>query len=117
LTALEDVTWVLESYGEQGNLQAVLTGSEITAEFKGEEGQVGGSAGCNHYFGGYEAKGDGLSVSMLASTEMYCDDPEGVMDQELQYLKTLQTAESYKVQDGELHISCADNQVLIFHAR
>ena len=115
--ALEDTTWVLESYGEQDNLHSVLAGSEIMAEFNGEEDQVGGSAGCNGYFGGYKVKGSELSISMLASTEMYCQDPEGVMEQELQYLQTLQTAESYKVQDGKLHICCSDNQVLLFHAQ
>ena len=115
--ALENTTWVLESYGEQENLQAVLAGSEITAEFDGTEGQVAGSAGCNRYFGGYKVKKNELSISMLASTEMYCHDPEGVMDQEMQYLRTLQTAENYMVRDGELRISCSGSQVLIFHAK
>ena len=53
--AIEDTRWVLESYGEQGNQQVVLEGTEITATFESAEGQVKGSAGCNHYFGDYQA--------------------------------------------------------------
>ena len=51
---LEDTRWILESYGEQGELQTVLEGTEITAVFDSTDGQVHGSAGCNSYFGDYE---------------------------------------------------------------
>jgi len=37
---LEDTTWVLQSYGEQGNLQAVLEGTEITAVFNSTKGLI-----------------------------------------------------------------------------
>jgi heat shock protein HslJ len=42
-------------------------------------------------------------------------EPEGVMDQEQQYLEILQAAESYSIEDGELQINCG-NQVLIYTA-
>ena len=51
---------------------------------------------------------------MLGSTEMYCMDPEGVMDQEQAYLKTLGEAESYKIANDILTVYCGDN-VLIYH--
>ena len=44
---LEDTKWVLESYGELGDLKDVLTDTRITAEFVSSEGTVKGSAGCN----------------------------------------------------------------------
>jgi len=110
---LEDIKWVLESYGEQGNLTPVIEGTRVTATFESDEGQVRGSAGCNSYFGGYEVD-DKLSITALAHTEMYCMDPEGVMDQETEYLKILQTAESYRVQDGKLKINCSNQLVLIY---
>ncbi|MFC2010336.1 META domain-containing protein [Chloroflexota bacterium] len=108
----EDIAWVLESLGEPGNLTPVIEGTRITATFESDEGQVRGSAGCNSYFGGYELNGK-LSIEMLAHTEMYCMEPEGVMDQEYQYLSTLNTAESYEIEDGKLRISCSE-QVLVF---
>jgi predicted secreted protein len=46
---------------------------------------------------------------------MYRLDPEGVMEQEEYYLKTLQSAENYRLEDGKLQIS-SGNQVLTFRA-
>jgi len=113
---IEDTTWVLESYGEQGNLQTVLEGTEITATFESAEGQVKGSAGCNSYFGDYQVDKNKLSIPMMAHTEMYCMEPEGVMEQETQYLRLLSTAESYEVIEGKLQI-IADSQVLVLNAK
>ncbi len=112
---LEDITWILESYGEQGDLQAVLEGTEITAIFDSAEGQVTGSAGCNSYFADYEASGNKLSFTSLFWTEIGCVAPEGIMEQENYYLKTLSAAESYKIEDGKLQIT-SGNQVLIFRS-
>ncbi len=110
---LEDIMWILESYGEQGDLQAVLEGTEITAIFDSAEGQITGSAGANHYFGAYQISKNKLSIQEIAHTEMYRLDPEGVMEQEDYYLKTLQAAESYEISVGKLQIT-SGNQVLIF---
>ena len=40
-------------------------------------------------------------------------EPEGVMDQEQEYLAVLQLAESYEIDGAELQINCG-SQVLIF---
>ncbi|MEE8413095.1 MAG: META domain-containing protein, partial [Dehalococcoidales bacterium] len=112
---LEDISWALESYGEPGSLQTVLEGTEITALFDSAEGQISGSAGANHYFGSYQISKNRLSIQELAHTEMYRLDPEGVMEQETQYLKALQSAEIYEIEDGKMQI-ISGNQVLIFMA-
>lgn len=111
---LKDTTWVLESYGEPGNLKALIADTKITVEFISAEETVKGSAGCNSYFGSYELKGSQLSIpGPVAVTEMYCMEPEGAMDQEQEYLIILQSAENYEINDNELQIDC-DSQVLIF---
>jgi len=113
-SSIEDMDWVLQSYGEFGNLKDVLTDTEITAEFVSSEGTVEGSAGCNSYSGSYEVKDSQLSIpGPIAATEMYCMEPEGVMEQERQYLEILQAAKSYSVEDGELQINCG-GQVLVY---
>ena len=109
---LEDVKWVLESYGDRDNPRDVIEGTEVTATFNSEDNRVTGVASCNNYFGGYEIK-DGLSVGMLANTEMWCGEPEGRMDQETEYLTILQAAESYTVKGSTLTIDCGDD-VLIY---
>ncbi len=110
---LEDITWILESYGEPENLQAVLEGTKITAIFDSAEGQVTGSAGCNSYWADYEVEGSKLSIFEMTWTEMGCPEPQGILEQETQYLQALQSAESYKIEDGKLQIT-SGNQVLIF---
>ncbi len=113
-SSIEDTDWVLQSYGEFGNLKDVLTDTRITAEFVSSEGTVEGSAGCNSYSGSYEVKDSQLSIpGPIAATEMYCMEPEGVMEQERQYLEILQAAKSYSVEDGELQINCG-GQVLVY---
>ena len=110
--ALENVTWVLESYGESGNLESVLADTEITATFNSAEERVEGSAGCNNYLGGYELKGSELSIpGPIGATMMSCGDQ--IDEQERQYLTALESAESYKIEYGELRMTCG-NQVLIF---
>lgn len=110
---LEDITWLLESYGEPESLQTVLEGTEITALFDSATGQISGSAGANNYSGAYQISKNKLSIQEIAHTEMYRLDPEGVMEQEDYYLKTLQAAESYEISVGKLQIT-SGNQVLIF---
>ena len=111
---LENTTWVLGSYGEQGNLQPVIEGVKVTAEFDSTEGRVTGSAGCNSYFADYEAKDTDLSISALFWTERGCVGPEGVMEQEQKYLAALGAAESYEIKDDQLRVFYADGGVLVF---
>ena len=113
-TALEDKKWVLASYGEQGDLQAVLAGTEITAIFNSAEGQVTGSAGCNSYSADYEVSGNKLTLSAIAATEMYLDTPEGIMEQEQEYLSLLSDSTTFQVEDSLLTITSSDGQVLFF---
>ena len=94
----------------------MLESTEITAIFDTAEGQVHGSAGCNSYSGGYQSSDNELSIPLIASTEMYCLEPEGIMEQELQYLKALQAAESYQIRDGKLEINCGA-QILVFSTK
>jgi uncharacterized lipoprotein YbaY len=112
---LEDTTWVLESYGETGNLKTLIKDTEITVEFESAKGQFSGSAGCNHYFGSYETKGSNLSIpEPIGATEMSCGEEKD--KQEREYLTTLQAARSYNIEDGELTIICG-SQFLIFKSK
>jgi len=114
--ALEDTIWVMESYGEQGELQAVLADTEITAEFRSADGTVAGSSGCNSYSGGYEINEDNLTVKPpIISTMMACLEP--VMEQEQKYFSLLESAETFQIQNGNLSISSSGNQVMVFTAQ
>jgi heat shock protein HslJ len=112
-TGLENKTWLLQSYGETGNLRAVIHGTEITVTFDSGKGQVYGSAGANTYSGSYKVSGDKLSIRQLAWTEMYRLDPPGVMEQEAEYLRIFKAGESFQVNNSTLQIN-SGKQVLIY---
>lgn len=112
---LEDKMWVLKSYGESTDQQAVLEGTRVTATFDSAQSRVEGSASCNSYFGDYEINGDKLSIPLIGNTEMYCIEPEGAMDQETQYLTILGNSQSFEIADDQLRIVAGD-QLLIFNA-
>lgn len=74
--ALRDTAWELASLSGSD----LLSGTAITIEFAVDE--VSGSGGCNHYGGNYQSSGNSLSVSDVFSTEMWCLEPEGILEQE-----------------------------------
>jgi len=110
---LEGVRWKLELYGVKGSMTAVLEGTEVTAKFDSDAGRIEGSTGCNTYFADYEITGSKFTITQLAYTEMACMDPEGVMDQEADYLRILRLSETFQVDSGELQITSGDD-VLIY---
>ena len=111
MNTLMGETWVLQSYGPQGNPRSVLKGSKVTAFFDEAKDTVSGSAGCNQYFASFAVDGNTLSATEAGSTMMYC---AGMMEQEDQYLTTLQAAETYQVQENQLQVVSVGDQVLNF---
>jgi heat shock protein HslJ len=111
---IDDAKWFLRSYGEENNLQALIEDTEITATFNSAKGEVIGSAGCNTYFATYEVNGNKLSIFEMAFTEMACLSPEGVMEQEQEFLTILAKAQSFQADDMTLTIFCSGGQQLYF---
>jgi len=93
--------------------KSVLEGTTLTAAFSSEE-RVAGNAGCNGYFGRAQAEAGRLSVGPLGSTRMACGD--GVMEQEMLYLASLQAATSYTIQGDELRLGPSAGQVTLVFA-
>lgn len=112
---LAGTRWTLTSL----NGAPLVEGTNITLNFgEGEtEGQIEGFAGCNGYGGTYAASNDGaLSTGEIASTMMLCESPEGVADQEQQYLLRLAEVVAYEVTDGQLALkNDAGETLLLFN--
>jgi len=109
--SLEGATWSLAFMVDGGEVQPVLDGTEVTAQFA--DGQVSGSAGCNNYSGSATIDGDSLTFGPLMSTQMFCADPEGVSDQESAYLATLASVAAYQQIDDMLVLMDADDNPLL----
>ena len=108
ISELENKSWELAAIRKS----VPIKGSLINIEFK--DGEVHGSSGCNSYFGRYEIKGNEISIGMLASTEMACLDPEGLMVQEQDYLSFLAEVVSISIEDGQLILRKAVQEQLTF---
>jgi heat shock protein HslJ len=89
-----------------------IPGRDITIEFA--DGQVRGSSGCNSYFGEYEVRGSEISLGQLAATEMACLDPEGIMEQEQEYLVFLSEVVAFSVEEDQLVLKKAHQDQLTF---
>jgi heat shock protein HslJ len=105
---LEGTSWVLTEFNDKNPIE----GTQPTIHF--EDAQVSGKASCNSYGGSYEVKGDAISFSALFQTEMFCADPEGVMEQERTYLELLGSAQRFEVVDGVLTLFAGPQNTLTF---
>jgi heat shock protein HslJ len=107
--ALAGPTWRLEAFGEsEGAAGAGQFG--ITAFF-GADGRVTGSAGCNRYFGGYDARGETLSIAQIGATRMACDAP--TMQREQDFLAALEAARSWERDGDELELEDASGETIL----
>lgn len=70
---LEQTVWALTSLGTETGQENVLSDTTVTATF--DNGNITGSAGCNHYSAGYQLSGNGMAISSITSTLMYCTTP------------------------------------------
>jgi putative lipoprotein len=104
---LEDALWALATlHGTD-----VISDTEITADFK--DGQIAGSAGCNNYNASYDRTEETIRFGEAASTRMMCNEPEGIMDQEGQYLGSLETVESFRYAQGGLQMMDASSAIVL----
>ncbi len=86
---------------DEGELTPVLEGTTLTLTYDGE--RISGSAGCNNYFGPASID-DTVQIGPLATTMMFCSEPEGVMEQEQRFLDALQGADSMDVVGEHLEL-------------
>jgi heat shock protein HslJ len=105
---LDGTSWVLMYVRKS----IPIPDTTITATF--EDGQVYGSAGCNTYSGSYQVTDDTITVGPIAITEMFCMEPEGVMDQETMYVQFLQDVQTIRFVDEQLQLSRPDREALTF---
>jgi heat shock protein HslJ len=121
---LEGPTWSLlafvgpNPYAEEPEPWPVPNGllSGTTIDLTFESGAARGSAGCNNYGAAYSRAGSSMEFEAIASTEMACLDPAGVMEQETHYLDLLAAVTSNHIYGDRLWLDTGDGQALVFFA-
>lgn len=112
---LDGTRWTLKEYVYEATSWHVLEGTTVTLLFS-EGGSISGSAGCNHYFGSYELKGDTITIGQVGQTMMYCMGA-GVMEQESRYLSLLSDAVSVTATNDTLSFADSHGFTILSFAR
>ena len=107
-SSLPGTQWVLATLGGEPPLAGTAPPS---AEFSAD--QINGRAGCNNYFATYAISGSDITISDVGSTEMWCMEPEGVMDQEQAFLAALASAASHRLSGERLELLDATGGVIL----
>lgn len=110
---LAGTAWVVTGYnnGRQA-VVSVLNGTELTMEFSAD-GRVAGSAGCNRYTGSFSQDGKELGFGPTAATRRMCVEPEGVMEQEQQFLEALETVATARQEADRLELRTGDDALAV----
>jgi heat shock protein HslJ len=75
---------------------------DLTLNFE-DDGNVSSFAGCNTFTGRYVTDGVQIIFRDLLGTQLACEQPEGIMEQEALYRQWLERTEEYRItQDGQL---------------
>ena len=109
--SLPGTAWTLTAI----NGNPVIEGTEPYLLF--DEDSVGGNSSCNSTGGEYQVNGNKITFEGLFSTMMYCMDPEGVMDQEANFLNALSNAATFSISGNQLTIRLQDGGQLDFVSR
>jgi heat shock protein HslJ len=105
--ALAGTSWRVTGYnnGRQA-VVSVLSGTNMTLAFS-DDGRATGLAGCNNFNAAYKQDGAKLSIGPAAATRKMCASPEGIMEQEQQFLKALEAVATARMEGDRLELRTA----------
>jgi heat shock protein HslJ len=96
--------WALiEASDAGGNIDTTLTATLLTVD----DSTVSGSV-CNRFSGDYSLKGTTLTIGPIASTEMWCPSPDGLMDVESRFITALSQANTVRYEGTNLVLTGVD---------
>ncbi|MEM9372486.1 MAG: META domain-containing protein [Planctomycetota bacterium] len=113
-----DWTWIAGTEWVLGAIEgADPIGQPARLSFKSDQTWMSGSGGCNTFTGGFVRRGvDGIGIGPIRVTRMFCDEPEGVMQQEARLLHLLAQVSSYRATEDTLVLYDDTRPVLIYVA-
>lgn len=110
---LADSAWTVTNYnnGNEAVVSPILD-TTVTLTFA-PDGSLSGSAGCNSFFGSYQLDESNITIGSIGSTEMFCESPEGLMEQEAAVLAALPTAATWEIMGDQLWIRSDDDAIVL----
>ena len=106
--SLTGTEWIAETI----NGKPVIEPGGVTLAFAAD--RVTGRSGCNRYFASARHANGNLKIEQVGATKMACL-REGVMQQESEFINTLQAAQAYAIhEDGRLRLTTPAGGTLVF---
>ena len=105
--------WIVNGFSVGGADFALVPDADPTIRFSADGPDIGGTTGCNSYFGSidYGPAGE-ITISPLGQTEMLCF-PDEVMGQEQQFTRALPSVRFYDIDGDHLTLVSEDGDVII----
>jgi heat shock protein HslJ len=101
---LAGTRWDITSFNNgQGGVVTLLLDTHANVSFAGDGG-MSGNASCNSFNGSYWVTGNSINISQLGSAQVFCAEPEGIMDQEGQILAALQSAVTFTISGNSMEM-------------
>lgn len=98
---IKNETWYLVKYNKDSDLIKTLPGTKLYIELESNN-QLTGSSGCNSIRGKHQMSGNSINFSGISSGMLYCQKPEGIMEQEGLVIELLQYTTEWRLKDGYL---------------
>lgn len=102
-------SWEVTSFLQADAVSTLIPDSKITAVFE-DGGKLTGSAGCNQYSATFTLAP--FAIEAPSATELACESPPGVMEQEQAFLAALPKAASYTVDGTSLTLLTREGTIV-----
>jgi heat shock protein HslJ len=107
---LAGTRWEVVNFNNgRGAVVTPLIDTNLTMEF-GSNGSLNGNSGCNTYSASYQINGSNITIGLPGGTQQLCTEPEGIMEQEAEFLAALQSASTFTINGSRLEIRTAGGQ-------
>ncbi|ACK70992.1 protein of unknown function DUF306 Meta and HslJ [Gloeothece citriformis PCC 7424] len=104
--------WQLQQYNNgRGGIVSLISGTEIILVID-DQGKLRGNAGCNQYQSQWKGTAENFQISPPISTKKFCNQPEGIMEQETAYLSSLEKVNSWEIEGSNLVLKDAEGNRL-----
>jgi heat shock protein HslJ len=109
---LAGTSWIVTGFNNGAEaVVSPLLDTEITLSFDAD-GKVSGKV-CNSFFGSVETTSGTIKISEMGRTEMFCVEPQGIMEQEDQFLSALTAAATYRVDGNHLEMRTSGDAIAV----
>lgn len=105
-------TWDVIQLATTDAVTGVLDGTEPTVEFL-DDGTLSANTGCNNGGSSWELDGAQLTIGPIASTQMACEDPAGIMDQEADLFAALEASKQIDITGDTLMLLREDGTITL----